>query len=194
MLEGLAIDGPGSEWFWSMAQFVVAAVTLIGIYYQFRLQRSANAFDQLSRIQGQWSSEPFTRTRLSAARAIKAGTSMPMASMVTIGNSWEGVATLVRLGHVDSRVVYDGLGNSARYWWSLMEDQTLRYREESESGDLMVHFEWLAAKFARFADKDGTRAEFAKTTLIARSTNRSTHGRTGSCSWRPLGWSRLGGI
>jgi hypothetical protein len=177
-----------------MAQFVVVAVTLVGIYYQFRLQRSANAFDQLSRIEDQWNSEPHMRTRLSAARAIKAGNSAPMASMVAIGNFWEGVATLVRLGHVDPRFVYDALGNSARYWWALMEDETLRYREETESDDLMVHFEWLAAKFAHFADQDGTRTDFAKTTLVAeRSTSRSTHGRTGSCSWTPYGWSRLGG-
>jgi len=36
-LEGSAIFGPGSQWFWSMAQFILVAVTLIGIYYQLRL-------------------------------------------------------------------------------------------------------------------------------------------------------------
>jgi hypothetical protein len=30
-LEGSAIFGPGSEWFWSMAQFILVAVTLLGI-------------------------------------------------------------------------------------------------------------------------------------------------------------------
>jgi len=55
--EPIVFFGPGSEWFWSMAQFVVVAVTLIGIYYQFRLQRAANAFEQLKRIGEQWESE-----------------------------------------------------------------------------------------------------------------------------------------
>ena len=45
--EGLSLFGPGSEWFWSMLQFVVVAVTLLGIYSQLRLGRSANAFAQL---------------------------------------------------------------------------------------------------------------------------------------------------
>ena len=39
---GLAFFGPGSEWLWSMLQFVVVAVTLVGIYYQLRSSQSAN--------------------------------------------------------------------------------------------------------------------------------------------------------
>ena len=40
---GLAIFGPGSEWFWSMAQFVVVVVTLVGIYRQLRAQGGERA-------------------------------------------------------------------------------------------------------------------------------------------------------
>ena len=29
---GLSLFGPGSEWFWSMLQFVIVAITLIAIY------------------------------------------------------------------------------------------------------------------------------------------------------------------
>ena len=35
-----ALIGPGSEWFWSMLQFVIVAGTLIGLYRQLRLQSS----------------------------------------------------------------------------------------------------------------------------------------------------------
>ena len=38
--DGLVLFGPSSEWFWSMAQLVVA-VTLVGIYSQLRIARSA---------------------------------------------------------------------------------------------------------------------------------------------------------
>lgn len=84
--ERIVLIGPGSEWFWAMAQFAVVAVTLLGIYFQFRLQRAANAFDQISRIHADWSSEQFTRIRLSGARAVKAGNPVPLAAASAIGN------------------------------------------------------------------------------------------------------------
>lgn len=162
----IVLIGPGSEWFWAMAQFAVVAVTLVGIYFQFRLQRAANAFDQMSRIQAEWNSEQFTRIKLSGARAVKAGNPMPLAAMVAIGNFWESVGTLVRLGHVDPRLVYDSLGNSSRFWWALMEDGVRGARAESESSDLLVRFEWLAGVFARFAERDGAQADFTRAGVI----------------------------
>ncbi|HET8785070.1 MAG TPA: hypothetical protein VFM38_05500, partial [Candidatus Limnocylindrales bacterium] len=82
--EPIVFLGPGSEWFWSMAQFVVVAVTLVGIYYQFRLQRSANAFDQLNRISEESYSEPMLRAKLQVARAIVAGEEVPEGALTMI--------------------------------------------------------------------------------------------------------------
>jgi len=62
------IFGPGSEWFWSMAQFVLVAVTLIGIYYQLRIARNANAFEQMSRIADEGASETAAEERRCRAR------------------------------------------------------------------------------------------------------------------------------
>jgi hypothetical protein len=165
--EPIVLVGPGSEWFWSMAQFVIVAVTLVGIYYQFRLQRSANAFDMLSRIQAEWNSEFFTRTKLEAARTLKAGGSTSLASRFAIGNFWEGVGALVQGGHVDARVVYDAVGNSTRFWWEIMKEAFYEAREQSESSDVMSHFESLAERFASFAEQDGTEADFDNDTLLA---------------------------
>ena len=38
--EGLAIFGPGSEWFWTMLQFTALAITLIAIYRQLQAQQA----------------------------------------------------------------------------------------------------------------------------------------------------------
>jgi hypothetical protein len=43
----LVLIGPGSEWFWIMAQFVALAVTGLAIIRQLRAQRSAAVFDQM---------------------------------------------------------------------------------------------------------------------------------------------------
>jgi hypothetical protein len=92
----IALIGPGSEWPWSMAQSVVAAVTLVGLYYQFRLQRAANSFEQLNRIAAERGSEPLQRARLRVARAAQAGQPAPAGAASLIGNSWATVASLVR--------------------------------------------------------------------------------------------------
>ena len=42
--EGLTLFGAGSEWLWSMLQFVVVAITLAGIYVQLRQAGAADAF------------------------------------------------------------------------------------------------------------------------------------------------------
>ncbi len=51
---GGAVFGPGSEWFWSMAQFLVVTITLIAIYRQLSAQRSANALQLIVSLNDQW--------------------------------------------------------------------------------------------------------------------------------------------
>jgi hypothetical protein len=52
--EPIVLIGPGSEWFWSMAQFVVVAITFLAIYYQLRLQRHTAAIEQVREISREW--------------------------------------------------------------------------------------------------------------------------------------------
>lgn len=146
--------GPGSEWFWSMAQFVVVAITLIGIYYQFRLQRAANAFDQLNRIAAEWESEPMLRARLEVARAVVADEQVPEGPLSVIGNYWEMVASLVKARHIDERAVADTYGGTAAIWWTAVAGTTLLLRELRDDPTIFASFEWLAARFRT----DGARA------------------------------------
>ena len=71
--EPIVFIGPGSEWFWAMAQFLVVIVTLLGIYRQLRAQGAANALQQMEALQGQWASDWLRYTRLSLAVALKDG-------------------------------------------------------------------------------------------------------------------------
>ena len=113
-LEGSAIFGPGSEWFWSMAQFVLVAATLIGIFYQLRLARSANAFEQMNRIVDEWESERMTRHSLEIYLALREGVDLediPEGAATSITNFLESVAALIRAGHIDRKLVYEFLGS-----------------------------------------------------------------------------------
>ena len=153
--EPIVLFGPGSEWFWSMAQFVVVAVTVVGIYYQFRLQRASNAFEQLNRTVAEWGSEPMLRARLRATLAFDARELPPDAAAAVIGNYFEGLASLVRLRYVDAKVVYGYFDVTVPVWWVILRDGALQSRAEEGQPTLFVHFEWLASEFARMAVKDG---------------------------------------
>ena len=153
--EPIVVWGPGSEWFWIMLQTVVVAITLVGIYYQFRLQRAANAFEQLSRIGDQWDAEPMLRARLDAVRAIAAGGEAPEAAMALIGNYWETVATLVRQGHVNERAVAETSGNNTAVWWSALKGQVGTFRTARLDPTIFENFEWLAGRFGDEGTKAG---------------------------------------
>lgn len=145
--EPIVLIGPGSEWLWSAAQFVVVAITLVGIYYQLRLQRAANAFEQIHRIAAEWTSERLVRAKLGVLRAVASGG--PNASAVGIvADFWEEVASLVRAGHVDLSTAYENLSQPLRFWWVLMEGETGRLRE-SHGAMAWIHFERLYAVFER---------------------------------------------
>ncbi|MEO6207483.1 MAG: hypothetical protein ABIP77_05975 [Candidatus Limnocylindrales bacterium] len=116
-LDGLTLIGSGSEWFWSAAQFVIVAATLIGLYRQLRLQTSAGAIEQVAAIQRDWDSERLSRSRLAVLLALRDGVDpakVPATAAGEIGNLWEQVGYLVRAGHIDRHQVFATLGYGVR--------------------------------------------------------------------------------
>jgi hypothetical protein len=165
--EPIVFWGPGSEWFWIMLQTVVVAITLVGIYYQFRLQRAANAFDQLSRLGDQWDAEPMLRARLDVLRAVAAGGEAPEGALNLIGNYWETVASLVREGHVNARSVSETYGGAAAMWWSALAGATRSLRTGRQDPTIFSNFEWLAKRFSADGVKAGAPQEYDRETLRA---------------------------
>jgi hypothetical protein len=157
-LEGTAIFGPGSEWFWQMAQFVLVAVTLIGIYYQLRIARNANAFEQMSRIANESGSERMSRSMLEILLALRDGVKpekVPSGAASFIFDFWEGMAPLVRAGHVDRWLVHEYLGTGCRWWWAALAPYTRRVRIELGSPRVGEQFEWLAGVMAEIDGNAG---------------------------------------
>ena len=93
--EGMALIGPGSEWFWTALSGVVLALTFLAIYRQLRLQRSANAFEQLNGLVDAWESERMLRQRLTAYLALRDGGALSeillgqRSTSPTSGRRWE---------------------------------------------------------------------------------------------------------
>src|SRR3989442_1467834 len=122
--------GPGSEWFWTALSGLVLAVTFLGIYRQLSIARNANAFEQRNRIMDEFNSERVTRYKLDILLALHEGVNpeyLPSAAN-SVGNFLEGVAALVRAGHIDRGLVYESLGNTYRWWWAALAPFARRVR------------------------------------------------------------------
>jgi hypothetical protein len=150
-----------------MLQTLVVAITLVGIYYQFRLQRAANAFDQLNRLAEQWNAEPMLRARLDVLRAVAAGREAPEGALSLIGNYWETVASLVREGHVNARAVSETYGGAAAMWWSAVAGTTRSLRVGRQDPTIFSNFEWLAKRFSADGVKAGAPREYDRDAVRA---------------------------
>lgn len=64
--DGMALIGPGSEWFWTAVSWIILAVTFIAIYRQLRAQNAANALQRMEALQGTWTSERMIHARLAS--------------------------------------------------------------------------------------------------------------------------------
>ena len=156
--EPIIFIGPGSEWFWSMAQFVVVAVTLVGIYYQLRVARSANAFEQMNRIFHDMESERMCRNMLAIVVALRDGVSpesLPPGPAAYLADQWEQVGGLVKAGHIDRRLCYESLGHSVQWWWATLAPDARRYRDETGDVTAGANFEWLAGAMAELSRAAG---------------------------------------
>lgn len=76
-LEGSAIFGPGSEWFWALAQFIVVVVTLLAVYRQLQAQAAANAVARTDSLLNQFESKEMVLAQLQVAIQLRAGESKP---------------------------------------------------------------------------------------------------------------------
>src|SRR5258706_8723494 len=117
--DGLALIGPGSEWFWTAMSGLVLAVTFFAIYRQLRLQRDAAATEQLNGLLGEWSSERMARAKLAILLAIRDGVEpdqLPDRAVSHIGYFLQRIGYLVRSGHMDRRLVYTHLGPQVQMW------------------------------------------------------------------------------
>ena len=156
--DGMALVGPGSEWFWTALSGVVLAVTFLGIYRQLRIARSANAFEQMNRLSEEWDSERMNRHKLEILLALKAGVkpeNVPSGAASYVRDYWDDMALLIKAGHIDRRLVHESFTAPCRAWWATLAPVTRRLRIEASDPRLSISHEWLDGVMAEMDAKSG---------------------------------------
>ena len=128
---GLAIFGPGSEWFWSMAQFVVVVVTLVGIYRQLRAQGAANALHRMEALQGLYQSDRMEYTKLALALDLKYEpiSDHTFAMARALLNFFVDLDNLYDEGYITLKEIAEEWGRPLQVWSALLAPVVERQRE-----------------------------------------------------------------
>ena len=152
---GLALIGPGSEWFWSMLQLVVVAASIVGIYFQLRVQRASSLYEQNAAWVRQWNDESFTVTRLGAlidleGRKTEAG--LPRSS-AEVGDYFERLGYLIAQNYLRSTDVWHSMRMPIGEWWALMGPYLESTRHDLANPKIFEWFEKLEVEMRRLDKK-----------------------------------------
>jgi len=156
-LEGTAILGAGSEWFWAMAQFVLVAASILGIYFQLRAQRASSLFEQTAALSREWNEEAFLVNRLAALldledRPVASG--LPLSGS-TVGNFFERIGYLVALKHIRASDVWYAMRPQIGFWWLFLEPYLDVARRLWEAPRTLEWFEKLELEMRRLDAEHG---------------------------------------
>lgn len=157
--DGLALIGPGSEWFWTALTGLILAITFLAIYRQLSIARSASAYEQFTMFEQELTSERMLHHELEVLVALGGGVdpaSVPFAAAVTVCGFWERVGGLARRGHLDPELLWQGSGNECPIWWVALGPYA-RMRRAAVGPAQYEHFEWLAGVMDGFDRRAGSR-------------------------------------
>lgn len=156
--DGMALIGPGSEWLWTAVSGIVLAVTFLAIYRQLRLQRSANAREQLASMDREWMSERMTRYQLAVITALHDGADraqLPDGPASGLANWWERIGQLARSEDIDRKTLYPSYGLHAQAWWAILAPYVRQKRAEQGNPHNFEDNEWLAGIMAEMDRRAG---------------------------------------
>lgn len=150
-LDGTAIFGAGSEWFWSMAQFLLVAASILGIYFQLRAQRTSSLIEQTAEWETRWQDEAFVVKRLAAlvdldGRRVDAG--LPLSAQ-DVGSFFERLGYLTSQNHLRSSDVWHSMRSAIGVWWTLLGPYLEETRKEDGNPALYEWFEKLEVEMRR---------------------------------------------
>ena len=167
-----AIFGPGSEWLWSFAQFVVVALTLVAIYRQLRLQARVGAIEQVTEFRREAYSEQMLQYGLDvmiALRDHKDPADIPEAAVLGLGDFWENFAVLARAGHRDRKLLWHSDSATVQIVWAWLAPYVRKARGDARFGvPSYDDLEWLAGEMARM-DREGGRPAVTSELVLSRT-------------------------
>ena len=159
--DGMALIGPGSEWFWTAVSGLVLATTFLAIYRQLRLQAHASAVEQLNAFDREAASERTNRAKTTLLIALRDGKNpvdLPDAAAGEVAASWGGS----RRWPAPDTWIPAGRGMTgwfAESWWLQLGPWIVKKRVDRADPTYYANLDGLAASCARWTSPPASRPQ-----------------------------------
>jgi hypothetical protein len=158
--DGMALIGPGSEWLWTMAQFLALAITGLAIFRQLRAQRSASLFDQTGAWDREFEGPRMVRQKLALLLAIEdrdPAEGLPVAND-EVPDFFDRLGYLVSRGHVGVEDFWQFARPVVSFYWGVLAPYIERDRAANDDPTFYHWFELLELEMRRIDMKRTGRA------------------------------------
>lgn len=147
-LDGMAIFGPGSEWLWTMAQFLALLVTGLAIFRQVRAQRWANDLRLVTRLADEMLAEGMIRHKVAALIHVAQKQPAISPSMAFVAGWFDDTAESMYGGYLRRELAMRFWGDMVQHWWAVVTPMLLEARKADPT--VWASFErWAADSAAR---------------------------------------------
>ncbi len=119
-LDGMAVFGPGSEWLWTMAQFLALLITGLAIFRQLRAQRWANDLRLVTRLADEMLAEQMIRHKVAALIHVAQKRPGISPSMEFVAGWFDGTADSIFGGYLRPELAARFWGDMVQNWWAVV--------------------------------------------------------------------------
>jgi hypothetical protein len=148
-----AVQGPESEWFWVMCQFVAVAVSLVLILRQVRHMRQANMLQALVSLDARWKSDEFYAYRVSACQRYNDGKMHISRREGEVLSFFEGLGAYLERGVFDREILWDKYSYHIECYWFMFKQHVSEFRSSSRDDSWFERFEYLDQQMKKCASK-----------------------------------------
>lgn len=157
-LDGLTLFGPGSEWFWSMLQFAVVAVTPGGTLSPAPHSKRGQRLGRMQTLQDIWQSEKMAYSRLAIEMWRRGGNGRapdPEAQVLLgwVSNFFEDLSDLHAEGYLPWKEIENSWGQALVIYWAIAVPAIAELRADDPA--VYLGFERLARRAEESAHRRG---------------------------------------
>jgi hypothetical protein len=141
--------GAGSEWFWTMLEFIVVAVTAILIYGQIRIQTNGHIIAATESLVTQWNSDRVIALRKVVCRAWLENDHSFSPAAQSLAEVFEKFGLYAKIKVVPDEIMWDSLSWYAEYYHHMFEDGIEQARGQFKDNTLFENFDLLCERFKK---------------------------------------------
>jgi hypothetical protein len=147
------VFGKGSEWFWSLMQFIIVTATLIFIYGQLRISAAAHMLGSLTSLNERWTSTDVVSQRKKICEAHLGNKPVLTLGTQIVFTFFEELGLYTKTGWVPRQVIWDTYSYYIECYWDMCSQEVADLRRVSNDSSIFENFEKLAKVMRRINKK-----------------------------------------